>query len=407
MIADTPQFVEQVKKRFETLLNQETGWIHFDGYLHTVHFKIPVVENLSYLIIMMMTHRQEMVDQAFHRLDRLFYYYRFDEGFSETLHDLPEVKSYSSQLIAFHLLKLIDAKYIKYTSSSIKERFSKVLSNLMSVIEKCSIEAVKNKVDAINLGIAQAEKMTPWDLGECLLFRDKQDPLLSWYHAHTGTTLLPKDDHRMDGSAWELTPFHLLALFALKRLDVASLPLNLLRYLPFLKPHHFELASDCHPGLSALEVNFPKPMVIFPHGLSLMVQSEHPVKWEHTPGKLMLQVQYPSSPISERESSCETIIYLTKSPLWHLTVDDQRQTTFELDQEVRCSDQQGQRVLSIRIKATGGRFLGTIGFQNRFNQKRKTFQAFDQMVGIRTVKRDANAEVSIEIPYDSLWNRMG
>lgn len=403
MIQDFPSFVEEAKQCFLKLYNEKTFWIHFDGLSADIHYKIPVVENFSYCLILLLTHHKDDVEEAFERLDQLLSYYVQGIGFPETLHDFPKVKSHHDQLIILKILKLIQEKYLKFADSQLNDKLLNTLDDLEKTIRGFEGSHVKKKALAFDHQTLDLSSFSSHDLGEFLLIKEVDQDSLKWYDIHTQASFGLKEFHDVYESKGCKTAYHLLAEFCLKSLDVKKTPLNLLRYLPLLQPKFWDHPYDLLNHQKALIKKDQSVTIIFKNDLSLSIESLHPIVFEDLDGRLIIKVQYPEDRLDEKESLLETKIFFSKNPSWSAFINRKKQTTFSLDHEVAIIDDKSHEVLSLSFKTSNGVFLGTLGFGNRKLQKKKTFTAYDQLIGIRTVTRDGHANLEIVLDYDSAW----
>ena len=403
MIQDFPSFIEAAKERFSKLYNDRTFWIHYDGPGQELHYKIPTVENFSYSLLLLLTHHKDDVEEAFERLSKLLSYYVEGYGFPETLHDLPNVKSHHDQLIILKILKLIQEKYLKFAPLHFSKKFLIVLEDLEKTARLFEGVSVRKKMAAFSHEAISFEQFHSHDVGEYLLFSDVDENSLKWYHLHTQAILNPNEPHTVYESQGWFNCYQLLSQFCLKTLIVKKVPSHLLRYLPLLQAkfwdHNFKLSDHSMPLIKTDQ----QLTLIFKNDLTLTIESDHPMTFCQEIGRIKITIDYPSEKLDEKESFCETKIFFSKSKSWHPKINGKKQTTFSLDHPVTIEDDKSHPVIRMQMNAENGVFLGTLAFGNRSRQKKKTYEAFDQMIGIRTVTRNSYAKIIIDLDYDSAW----
>lgn len=402
---DYPTFIEQTKQRFETLLNPKTFWIHFDGDEEKNHYRILTIENLSYVLVLLHSHHKEAVQQAFDRLKALLNFYVFKVGFCETLHDFPQVKSFSDQLLILAILKKIYEKYGKYAKEELQEHLHQVIEDLsFSLKEKITHPHHIKKWKAIHQEEFDIKGMQASEIGQMYLFFGVDENVLKFFDPWTSTFYNPDTIQKRERMKEVLTPYHLLALFLMHQLEVEKVPNSLLRYLPLFDQEDLKVAYPISHFKKALVEIDRQIQVKFPHDYSIYISSLFDISIEkQEEGLFILSIDYGEEPLDEKETICETEIFFSKKESFNLLAGEKKVTTFSIDEKVRILDKNQNQIGSISIEGEQGTFMGTIYFGNRPNQKIKTFEPFDRVLGIRTVKRKEKGKIKIFFRFDPLW----
>ena len=404
MIQDYPTFIESSKERFELLLNSKTFWIHFDGDEDEHHYKIPTIENLSYLFILLHSHHKECVNQSFERLQKLLCFYVDGMGFPEHLHDFPTVKSFNDQIFILLLLKRIDEKYGKYFKEDLTSRLRFVLADLESILkEKITNPIQRAKFSSFENKFENDSIFSTKDLGEALLISGLDSLDLKHYHVKTQTVKRALFVEKRVGSIEEMSPYHLIAEFCLKRLNVKKIPNSMLRYLPLLESkwldQTFEMDQSDASALQILE------------GLTIKYPQNYSAHlWSHFNPTIVdfdesfeITINYPDQELDEKESLVEVALFFTKDKEFNFLVGEKKRTTFYLNEKVLVVDSKGHEIFELTFESEGGTFMGTYSFGNRPTQKRKTYTPYDQVIGIRTIKRSPHAKLQIKMRYCPSW----
>lgn len=404
MSMDYPSFCQQVKERYEKLLNPKTFWIHFDHDEEKFHFKIPTAENLGYVLALLNCHDKESVQNAFERLKRIFCFYVYDVGFPEFLHDFPEVKSFSEQLFIYLILKRIKSFYYKFMKEDLQIKIDQILDNLEKIFDRAlPNKTLKSKYQAFKEEIYCVEEFSLKDFGDYLFIREpKEDSFLS-FDPWTLTVSQKWGLQKRVGNAEEMTSFHLIALFCLKLFDEKLIPNSLIRYLPLLESkwcncsYQQNLSNHSNVQLgNGLQINFPK-------NYSIGIFSNHRIEVKNNDSGFIVTTFYPDEALDEKESLVEMQVFCSNSKEFNLLADQKKVTTFPLTDEVQIIDSKDTQIAKISFEAQGGVFLGTISFGNRPTQKLKTFTPYDKIIGIRTVTRKENARLTMNFEYDKTW----
>ena len=398
-----PIFIENIKDRFEKLLNPKTHWIHFDGEEGVVNFKIPMLENLSYVLTLLHSHKKECVQVAFERLERLLKFYVPKEGFPDNLHDFPEVKNHNKQILILFILMRLEKQYGKYC----KDELLAVLQNTLDDFKEALSKKLKNSIHLQKFN-AITEKSEDFsfssieDYAEFLLIKGPSIDSLRYYDLWTNT-ICDHSIQKRDGFSEEYTLYHFLADFCLDNLDKKIIPFSLLYAAPLFmqewKMQNYGIVEKRQTIVqknSGIQINFP-------NDYSLYIHTDHMMEIEEKDGVFNIDISYPNESLDERESLIETEIFCTKKPQFQIFADEQKVTTFSLDDKVVIKDKRNHIIGNIEIKSDRGCFLGTMYFGNRPNQKKKGFETFDQVIGVRTVHRKENAKIKICIHWDVNW----
>jgi hypothetical protein len=404
MLAEYPIFVEQVKERFEKLLNPKTFWIHFDGDQEEIHYRIPTVENLSYVLILLHSHSKECVQNGFDRLSRLLNFFVSGHGFSETLHDYPEVKSFNEQILLLAILKRIHDQYGKYLKDELAEKLERIVQELFVLFDqKTTNEVQRKKWQALLNQKTGVTEFTAKDLGEYLLYSTVPEDAFLLYDEWTGTLAKGTVEKRV-GFQEEMTPFHLLAQFCAKKLNCKQVPSSLLRYLPLFDAGLLQRSFQKRGTVSAVIQKGQGLQINFPFDYSIYFHSSHPISVQEKEEGFVLLIEYPEEPLDEKESIIETQIFCTKKEEFTIRADQKKVTTFPLEDLVTITDSANRIVASFSSEAIGGSFLGTISFGNRPLQKLKGYVPYDQIIGFRTVQRGKNAQLKIDFTFLADWS---
>lgn len=398
-------FIQKAKERFDNLLNSKTFWIHFDHDDEIHHFRIPTIENLSYVLVLLHSHSKECVQNAFDRLTRLLKFYVKDVGFPEALHDFPEVKSFHDQILILAILKKIEEMYGKYLKEDLHDHLTQVIGNLTSILgAKITNASQKIKFDGLLKINTNSFNLNNRDYGEYSMFYGPSEDSFSQFDYWTNTIQRNFGIEKRNGIFEEMGPFHVISLFVRGRLDLSSLPASLLRYVPLLDPKwltsHFNFTSNHVATLQQSE----HIQLNFPWGYSIYFSSSHLIKFQQKTNGFVLDIEYPADVLDEKESLAETQIFITKAKEFNILAGHEKVTTFQLEEVVKIIDSSSQEIANITFEATGGKFMGTVSFGNRPTQKKKTFEPFDQIIGVRTVVRNPHSHLKIEFNYNPSWS---
>ncbi len=406
MIQDYPSFIESAKERFELLLNPKTFWIHFDGDEEDLHYKIPTIENLSYLFLLIHSHHKECIQKAFERLQKLLHFYVERVGFPENLHDFPTVKSFNEQIFILLILKRLHEKYGKYFKLDLLEKLQFVITDLHQILEdKISNPVHQAKFVSFYHKFESTELFSTKDLGEALLISGLEANDLIFYHKKSQTVTRNKFIEKRVGHYEEITPYHLIAQFYLKTLDVKAIPNSQLRYLPLLDPKWLEMELKFNESCNApLQIGSGFTLK-YPHHYSIQFETLYSAIFQEEKNLIEICVDYPKEESDDKESLIETQLFFTKDSAFNLAIGDKKRTAFYLDETVFLTDNKGIQIAKIQFESQGGVFMGTFSFGNRSNQKKKSFTPYDQVIGIRTVKRGPHAKLKIKIDYSPSWDK--
>jgi len=411
-------FLSDVKSRIDLLLNPKTHWIHLDeDEVETaVFFKIPLFENLSYVLLLLSLHQLELATNAFERLERLLSYYVKDQGFPETLHDYPNVKSYSLQFKILLILKILEKKYIQFFKPNLKLKLTACIENLIQVLKSAELSlSCQIKLTILETGKFPADfnrlKCSSNDLADLLIFSFNLYPesisylsqAASAYDAKT-QVYLSRDFTEKQLFQVELkTPYHLLMEFLRKKVEISAYLNKTLIYAPLLSQAWLNqtlVFKECDYTLRVFDrKTWKEPFlsIAFLKNLSLSLSALAEVVVERFEDTLKLKVNYPSESLDERATLDEIQVFLTHHDEANFSVEHENATTFFLNDSIYVKNQNEEVFVKMSFESSRGQFMGTLSRGNRPGQVKKGFTPFDQIIGIRTITREPNAEVVITL----------
>lgn len=448
--------------------SQETGFLHLSYHLLSdeVAHAIPLLENVLFALSLLRLKTQESVLEAKVILDKLLHFQTDSGNFPVYIHEYPLCRSYyigADLLPAFHWILFhfghILGEQLKKRIQDASHKLLKFNLDMMKEHKASSIIKLKLAASASALGNEEMGQLLlqsldidnelfwhiPEQLGEALIAMQMlgklpKEKLLKTWHPELNCYIGPAIKEHHLAISKELTLYDLyMAAFTQHFPERNSKPSIFHLKGAMIQPEEGFVKETTYPSIlegkvedtnysMVQEKNFAYSFIELNENLHS--KGFHPfyfiwgknqfqrtcvmqggniesIAFEKKENAIILHIDLHSSyDIDERDASKEICFYTEVDTRSSILVDNQKSTTFLLDQNVLLQNPEMNVSFTFSLEKGEGSFKGHIMRANRPSQKHNAlkdrFAAYDWQIALRTLKRSASCKIKVTITYESL-----